>query len=152
MKNALLTSVLLITFYTEARPKKQQLEQKPKTAAFSAVPLHGSNFQDAVTADIAVIMVWANFCNYCTGMKPIFNAVAQSLAESSVKFYLLDFGKSFLSSDMSPLIKQLEKEYCFRMKALPQFLIFKKGILVKEECIGTKTQDQLTELIKRQLV
>ena len=148
MKNRLLTSLFMLSFCIEARHKQQGNSINMENQSTLLEPLQSEQeFIKALESDALIVMVSADFCGCCRGMRPIFDEIAQKSTDLSLRFCLIDLGKSFY--EKASLLRYLEKRFGITISVVPQFLIFKKGILQRKQSIGSQTQEELSSFIKK---
>ncbi len=158
MKSPLLASLLVVSFYLDATPdttqqtvdKKQKslrraLTKKTKPVQ-SPIILTMANLKTTLANDLTIVLVGSDWCKWCGLMGPVFAESGAELHDKAT-YALLSLGSYF--GDPASLLKHVQNEYKIGpINKIPSFLVFKKGKLV-EQVEGSKTKEQLTELIKK---
>ena len=87
---------------------------------------------------IEVLKFGASWCHSCNTMKPIFNKVSQYYVGTDVQFKDID-----VETD-----EGVELSSLYQVRNVPTILIIKNDRVI-ERISGTKTEQQLTEIIDK---
>lgn len=158
MKSPFLVSLLLVNFYLDAASNtKQQAVAKKQRASRRMLPkqiapvqrpvtLTAANFKTTLAKDLTIVLVGSDWCKWCGLMSPVFAESGAELYDKAT-YALLSLGSYF--GDPASLLQQVQNEHKIEpINKIPSFLVFKKGKLV-EQVEGSKTKEQLAELIKK---
>ena len=148
MKGVFISSLLLLHFYLDASPEKNQSANPTiKKQKRSPVPtqLTETNYKKILSHDLVIVMITADWCRYCQSAKPFF---IENSEDPSLKAYFafVDLGESF--EKISSMLKRLEKEYSLTMNEIPTLLIFKNGKII-EQLIAQQNKEQIQNIVKK---
>ena len=101
--------------------------------------LNESNFGGFTSDGISLVDVWAPWCGPCKTLSPIIDKLSSDYKDSEVKFGKLN------ADDNSEIVRSLG------VRNIPTILIYKNGEVV-ERTVGMVSENQLKELIDKQLV
>jgi len=99
--------------------------------------LSTATFDAAVAKGVVVIDFWAPWCGPCKMMAPVFEAVATAMAGKAT------FAKVNID-DAGDLAAK------FGVRSIPTLIVLKDGQAVATK-VGLTRQEELTELVKKQL-
>lgn len=102
----------------------------------AAVDLKGSEFNEFIKAEYAIVDCYGDNCSACVMLAPVFEAVADELS-----------GIAFGRINVSEYAEIMET---YNISAIPTVLFFRKGELT-DQFIGSMEREELLELVAKLL-
>ena len=95
MKGVFISSLLLLHFYLDAVPEKSRSVVKKQKRSSFPLQLTEATYKKIFNTPLAIVMVSADWCQYCKSAKPLFLENCSELYEQAL-FALIDLGENFL--------------------------------------------------------